>query len=140
MRQISDTLTISGLARSAAVSIETIRFYQRKGLMPEPRRPPGSIRRYGPPDVERVRFIKTAQRLGFALVEIADLLVLEDGTHCSEARELAQRKLDDVRLRLTDLRRMESALARLVKECRAARGKVICPMVAALRGRPPPRA
>ena len=136
MRANTQELTIGALAKLASVSIETIRFYQRKRLMFEPRRPLGSIRRYGLLDVERVNFIKAAQRLGFALVEIGDLLVLEDGTHCDEARRLAQRKLDDVRHKLADLHRMESALARLVRQCGAAKGKVNCPMVAALR-RPP---
>lgn len=136
MGDLSDRFTIGGLAKSAGVSIETVRFYQREGLIPEPRRAPGSIRRYGSSDIERVRFIKSAQRLGFTLVEIADLLVLDDGTHCNEARALAQGKLDDVRVRLDDLRRMESVLAHLVKECGATRGRVTCPLVAALRGDP----
>lgn len=70
---------------TAGVNVETIRFYQRKGLLPEPDKPYGSIRRYGETDVTRVRFVKSAQRLGFSLDEIAELLRLEDGTHCEEA-------------------------------------------------------
>ncbi len=72
----------------------------------------------------RVRFIKAAQRLGFRLDEIAGLLSLDDGTHCRETRTLGQRKLDDVREKMADLRRIESVLARLVRECDKARGTV----------------
>jgi MerR family mercuric resistance operon transcriptional regulator len=136
MRDVPEALTIGALARMAGVNIETIRFYQRKKLLRAPERPHGGIRRYGPPDVERLGFIKTAQRLGFSLLEVGELLVLEDGTRCGEARDLAETKLRNVRLRLADLRRMESVLARLVKRCSAARGKVSCPMIAALRRAP----
>src|SRR3546814_6621658 len=80
-----ENLTIGVFARTAGVNVETIRFYQRKGLLPEPDKPYGSIRRYGETDVTRVRFVKSAQRLGFSLDEIAELLRLEDGTHCEEA-------------------------------------------------------
>ena len=76
-------LTIGAFAKSAEVNIETIRFYQRKGLLVEPDRPYGGIRRYGEADVARVKFVKTAQRLGFSLDEVGQLLRLEDGTHCS---------------------------------------------------------
>ena len=106
MNELPETLTIGVLAEAAGVNVETIRFYQRKGLMQEPDRPLGGIRRYGEADMARVRFIKSAQRLGFSLDEIADLLKLEDGSHCNEAREQAERKLIDVRARLSDLQRI----------------------------------
>jgi MerR family mercuric resistance operon transcriptional regulator len=80
-----------------------------------------------------VRFIKSAQRLGFSLDEIADLLKLEDGSHCTEAREQAERKLADVRDRLADLRRIEVALQGLVVRCCATSGQVQCPLIAALQ-------
>ena len=89
MNELPETLTIGVLAEAAGVNVETIRFYQRKGLMQEPDRPLGGIRRYGEADMARVRFIKSAQRLGFSLDEIADLLKLEDGSQCNEAREQA---------------------------------------------------
>ena len=82
--------TIGALAETAGVNVETIRFYQRKGLMPEPEKPYGSIRRYGAAELARVRFIKSAQRLGFSLEEVGELLKLEDGARCSEARQLAE--------------------------------------------------
>jgi MerR family transcriptional regulator, mercuric resistance operon regulatory protein len=125
-------LPIGAFANAAGVNVETIRFYQRKGLLPEPDRPYGTIRRYGEGEVARVKFIKSAQRLGFSLDEIAGLLTLEDGRHCSEARVVAEQKLSDVRARLHDLRRIESTLSRLVDRCGKARGSITCPLIAAL--------
>ena len=125
-------LTIGTFAKAAGVNVETIRFYQRKRLLPEPDRPYGSIRRYGKADVARVKFVKAAQRLGFSLDEIAQLLKLEDGTHCSEAAELATLRLADVRDRLSNLKRMELALAKLVGKCRAHHGNISCPLIDAL--------
>jgi MerR family mercuric resistance operon transcriptional regulator len=129
-----DELTIGALAKAAGVNVETIRFYQRKRLLPEPTRPLGGIRRYGATDVTRVRFVKSAQRLGFSLQEVGQLLRLEDGAHCSEAAELAALRLADVRARLADLARMEAALTKLLRECNARRGKVSCPLISALHG------
>ena len=135
MTKKPENLTIGAFARTAGVNVETIRFYQRKGLLSEPDRPSGRIRRYGGPDVARVKFVKSAQRLGFSLDEVAGLLKLEDGTHCDDARVLAEQKLEDVRGRLADLHRIESALERLVEDCCASRGTVTCPMIAALQSR-----
>lgn len=130
-----DNLTIGAFAKSAGVNVETIRFYQRKGLLVEPDRPYGGIRRYGEADVARVKFVKTAQRLGFSLDEIGQLLKLEDGTHCSEAAEIAGARLADVRTRLADLARMEAALSQVVHECDAHHGDVTCPLIATLHCR-----
>lgn len=133
MGEIPGNLTIGAFAEAAGVNIETIRFYQRKGLLSEPYKPPGGIRRYGEADVTRVRFVKTAQRLGFSLDEIAELLRLEDGTHCGEASMLAERKLEDVREKLADLARMETVLSKLVRACHARRGSISCPLIASLQ-------
>lgn len=133
MDKQADTFSIGAFAEAAGVNVETIRFYQRKGLLPEPDKPRGSIRRYGEADVARVRFVKSAQRLGFSLDEVAGLLTLDDGTHCDEARQLGEQKLADVRSKLTDLRRIESVLATLVDDCCASRGRVRCPLIAALQ-------
>jgi MerR family transcriptional regulator, mercuric resistance operon regulatory protein len=127
------SLTIGVLAERAGVNVETIRFYQRKRLMPEPKRPQGGIRRYGEAELARLRFIRSAQNLGFSLDEVAEVLKLEDGTHCREARRLAERKLEDVREKLAVLRRMESALSGLVARCSSARGSVKCPLISSLR-------
>ena len=133
MNELPETLTIGVLAEAAGVNVETIRFYQRKGLMPEPEKPYGSIRRYGAAELARVRFIKSAQRLGFSLEEVGELLKLEDGARCSEARQLAEQKLADVRQKLSDLQRIESVLAGLVALCSAVRGRVSCPLIASLQ-------
>ena len=132
MNTVFQHLTIGAFAALAGVNVETLRFYQRKGLLAEPDRPYGSIRRYGEADVSRVKFVKSAQRLGFSLDEIAELLSLEDGTRCQEAQGLAERKLRDVREKLEDLGRIEAALGTLVESCRSARGTVSCPLISAL--------
>lgn len=133
MEQMGESLTIGVFAKAAGVNVETIRFYQRKGLLAQPDRPHGSIRRYGVADVRRVRFVKTAQGLGFTLDEIGELLRLEDGTHCREARKLAEHKLADVRTKLADLARMEGVLSDLVRACHARRGNISCPLISSLQ-------
>lgn len=133
MQQEADSYTIGALAQAAGVNVETVRFYQRKGLLREPSRPRGGIRRYAQTDLARIGFIKAAQRLGFSLDEVSDLLKLEDGASCKAASEKAQRKLADVRARLADLQRMEMVLADLVARCNSVRGKVYCPLIAALQ-------
>lgn len=133
MAKIPEKLTIGAFAEAAGVNVETIRFYQRKGLLAEPDRPQGSIRRYSESDVSRVRFVKSAQRLGFSLDEVAELLRLDDGTHCSEASALAEHKLADVRGKLADLAGMEKVLSELVRACRARRGSIACPLIATLQ-------
>lgn len=131
-------LTIGNFAKAAGVNLETIRFYQRKGLLPEPAKPHGGIRRYGSTDVTRVRFVKSAQRLGFSLDEIAELLRLEDGTHCEDASRLAEHKLQDVRAKQADLARMEATLSALVNACHASEGNISCPLIASLQAERPP--
>jgi MerR family transcriptional regulator, mercuric resistance operon regulatory protein len=133
MGKESGDLSIGELAAASGVAVETIRYYQREGLVAEPPRPPGGIRRYGEADVARLKFIKSAQRLGFALNGVAELLRLDDGGGCSAVRARAQTKLDEVRERLADLQRMESALAELVDRCAVSRGTVRCPLIASLQ-------
>ncbi|MFC3284939.1 Hg(II)-responsive transcriptional regulator [Litchfieldella rifensis] len=132
MQREAETMTIGGLAKVAGVNVETIRYYQRRGLLPEPERPYGSIWRYSKRDVERLTFIRTAQRLGFSLDEIAELLRLEDGAHCDEASALAERKLEDVREKLVGLQRIEHVLSDLVRACHEREGSVTCPLIASL--------
>jgi MerR family mercuric resistance operon transcriptional regulator len=133
MQKTLENLTVGAFAKAAGVNVETIRFYQRKGLLPEPDKPYGGIRRYSHADVARVQFVKSAQRLGFSLNEIIDLLQLEDGTRCDEASSLAERKLKDVREKLADLTRMEAALVKHVRACHARKGKVSCPLIMSLQ-------
>lgn len=125
--------TIGRLAATAEVNVETVRYYQRIRLMPVPKRVPGGIRRYGTAELSRLRFIKTAQGLGFTLDEIADLVKLDDGTHCKEAHDIATQKLAVVRTRLRDLKSIERSLARLVRQCENHRGAIRCPVIEALQ-------
>jgi len=128
-------LTIGTLAGEAGVGVETVRFYQRRGLLREPQRAHGRIRRYGPNDVERLNFIRSAKELGFSLDEIAELLQLDDGTDCDEARSLAEHKLADVRQKIVALKRIERVLSQLVRECRKQEGSIHCPLIVYLRER-----
>ncbi len=134
MNSEQHNLPIDTFAKASRVNVETIRFYQRKGLLSVPKRPSGGIRRYGRADVARVKFIKSAQRLGFSLDEVAQLLTLEDGTHCNEAAQFSARHLADVRARLKDLKRMETVLSRLVAQCDLHHGTIACPLIASLQG------
>jgi len=127
-----NTLTIGGLARASGVHVETIRYYQRRGLLPEPVRPPGGIRRYGSADVDRLTFVKTAQQLGFSLNEVSELLQLEDGAHCREASALAEGKLWEVQEKIDHLQRIESVLRDLIGRCHAHRGNIACPLIRTL--------
>jgi MerR family mercuric resistance operon transcriptional regulator len=133
MKGMLDHLTIGVFAKAAAVNVETIRYYQRKGLLPKPEKPYGSIRRYGDSDIARVKFIKFSQRLGFSLDEVAQLLKLEDGTHCAEAAEIAERKLADIRSRLEDLQRMQAVLSQLTSRCHHQDNDVTCPLITSLQ-------
>lgn len=134
MAHLESNVTIGAFAKAAGVGVETIRFYQRKGLLLEPSKPYGGIRRYGQSDVARVRFVKSAQRLGFNLDEVAELLRLQDGTHCEEASRLAEHKLFDVSEKLENLTRMQTALSEIVLACHASNATVSCPLIAALQG------
>lgn len=125
-------MSIGTLAKAASVNIETIRYYQRQGLLPVPERGRGEIRRYRSADLARVKFVKAAQRLGFSLADIAGLMSLGESTDCEKARHLAEHRLRDVRAKLADLRHMESALKELVAGC-AAPPTDGCPLIAALR-------
>ena len=125
-------MTIGGLAGAAHVNVETIRYYQRRGLLIEPERPPGGIRRYGSADLDRLTFVKTAQQLGFSLNEVSDLLRLEDGTQCREASVLAEYKLDDVREKIYRLQRIEAVLNEMVDRCHSHQGNITCPLISSL--------
>ncbi|HLF98307.1 MAG TPA: Hg(II)-responsive transcriptional regulator [Methylococcaceae bacterium] len=130
-------LTIGALAKQAGVSVETIRYYQRRGLLAEPEKPYGGIRRYGEREVRRVRFVKEGQKLGFSLDEIAELLSLEDGPHCREARKIALGKLAAIRERICALRNMERILADLTASCAEDDQAASCPIIRALLGEEP---
>jgi MerR family transcriptional regulator, mercuric resistance operon regulatory protein len=126
--------TIGALAKKAVVNVETIRFYQRRGLIVEPVKPYNGIRHYTEHDVQRVRFIKQGQKLGFSLNEVSELLSLEDGQHCREAKDVALRKLVLIRERIEGLRTMEAALSKLVENCASNTDSVSCPIIVTLLG------
>lgn len=127
-----ETLTIGKVAGRAGVHVETIRYYQRLGLVREPDRPLGRIRRYDEQAIFRLRFIKRAQELGFSLDEVRNLLTLEDGHSCRATRTMATTKLASIQARLADLRRMEKLLKGLIAECESGGRPRACPIIAAL--------
>lgn len=129
---MANELTIGRLARASGVSVETIRYYQRRGLLDEPDKPLNGIRRYPAEVVKRVNFIKRAQALGFTLDEIGNILQLEDAGCCAETRELAARKLEMIKAKLASLTAMHDSLAGLVKQCDAGRRRGGCPIIEAL--------
>ena len=126
-------MSIGTLATTARVSVETIRFYQRKHLLAKPVRTRGEIAYYTAQDVRRVKFVKAAQRLGFTLEEIRDLLALEDGRHCQDVRNMALTKLRDVQDRIALLRSVESTLEQLIAGCRDTENKGCCHLIASLQ-------
>lgn len=127
-------LRISQLAAATGIGVETIRYYERRGLLPEPPRGPSGYRRYPPIAVERVRFIRRAKELGFSLREIAELLELRthERDQCAEVRTQIDGKLEDLDGRIADLRRVASALRLLRDECDREDPTGECPMLDAL--------
>jgi len=128
-------LTIGQLAEAAGVNVETIRYYQRRGLLDEPIKPLGGHRRYPTDLAKRVCFIKRAQALGFTLTEVAGLLRLSDPCACAEARELAAHKMALIEQKMTDLAAMHDALAGLVQQCDVEQEDGACPIIHALAGK-----
>lgn len=130
--------TIAGLAREGGVGVETVRFYQRRGLMPTPERWSsdgigGGIRRYGEEDVRRLRFIRSAQTAGFTLEQIQELLSLDAGEDRARARELAAERLAALDRTIADLEDARAALRRLAGAC-ASKDSGPCPIIAAFQG------
>ena len=128
-------ITIGKLARAGGVGVETIRYYQRRGLMQTPVRSGGDgwgggIRRYGEEDVRRLRFIRAAQAAGFTLDEIGELLVLERGDDRVRVRELARQRIEVLDAKIAQMTNTRAALARLAEQC-AASDKGPCPIFAA---------
>ena len=122
-------LTISQVAAAANVNLETIRYYQRRGLLNEPKKPEGGHRRYSKEEVARVRFIKRAQVLGFSLDEIETLLKLEIRCSCADTHDIAVRKLAVIDSKIADLSFMRAALAGLVKQCELGNQEGDCPII-----------
>jgi len=127
--------TIAGLARAGGVGIETVRFYQRRGLLPTPARPEKSrlgsgVRRYGPEDIRRLRFIRSAQTAGFTLEQIGELLSLDAATDHARAHSLATAQLAVLDARIEELQRARAALHHLAEAC-AGTDAGLCPIIEA---------
>jgi MerR family mercuric resistance operon transcriptional regulator len=128
----SKSPTIGTVAAQVGVNVQTIRYYQRRRLLSVPPLPPGGIRRYPEDAVQRVRFIKRAQQLGFTLEEVKSLLQLNDGRHCAETRIVAERKFQHLERKIADLKAMQKSLSTLIKACRRPGSKSGCPIIEAL--------
>jgi len=127
-------LTIGRLACFAGVNVETVRYYQRRGLIVEPEKPAYGFRYYPAETVTRIQFIKRAQRLGFTLQEIGKLLDLGNG-HCRDVHELAKRKCSEIETQIADLLAMKKSLIRLLGDCEISSGTETCPIVETFAGR-----
>src|SRR5947208_17163548 len=127
-------LTIGQVARAADVNVQTIRYYERRGLVTTPRRTPSGYRQYAEDAVSRLRFIKHAQELGFSLQEIQDLLGLRvrHAAACDAVERKTRQKIDVVQQKIRDLQRMKRTLERLAAACAARRPTDDCPILEAL--------
>ena len=120
--------TIGALAKAAGVGVETVRNYQRRGLLAEPPRPMGEVRRYSDQDVSRLKFIRSAQSAGFTLAEIGELLDLSASDDRARARELAQARVAALDEKIAELREAREALSGLATACAKQRGGA-CPIM-----------
>jgi len=130
---INKPLTIGHLAHAAGVNIETERYYQRVGLVQEPKKSATGYRIYSTETIDRIKFIKRAQPLGFSLLDIAELLVLGDG-HCENVHLLAEQKRAQIDQKIHDLETLRNTLDTLIKSCQTVQDKVHCPIVETLAG------
>lgn len=130
-------ITSGELARQASVNGETLRYYEREGLLPAPPRTESGYRMYGPEDVQRVRFIRRAQELGFSLADIRELLTLRNDTAqtVGPVKQLAQRKMQQIDEKIQALMAMKTALSGLVNACPGDQGTTPqCPILNSLDG------
>ena len=127
----SARLTIGVVAHQAGVGVETVRFYHREGILAEPPKPAGGFRVYPPDSVRRIRFVKRAQELGFALREIQELLGFRDTKQasCGRVKERAERKIAEIDAKLADLRRIRGALTRVRSRCLRSETFAECPIL-----------
>jgi MerR family mercuric resistance operon transcriptional regulator len=128
--QARNSDTIGGLAKAAGVGVETVRYYQRRGLLTEPARPHGEVRRYSEDDVKRLKFIRSAQTAGFTLAEIKELLDLDASDDRARARELARARVAALDEKIAQMREARDALAGLATACAKKRAGP-CPILSA---------
>jgi MerR family transcriptional regulator, mercuric resistance operon regulatory protein len=124
-------LTIGFLAKAADVNIETIRYYQRIGLIIEPAKPAQGYRNYSEDTLKRIQFIKRAQQLGFSLQEIEELLQLGEG-HCADVRQLAEVKRKQIDQQINDLQNLRNTLSQLITSCKSDGDNSQCAIVETL--------
>lgn len=131
-------LTIGELATRAGVNIQTVRYYERRGLMPKPARTRAGYRQYQPDAADRLRFIRRAQGLGFSLEEIAELLALRvrNVSACGAVEARAREKVAVVEGKIAELQRMKDTLDRLAAACQAREPTSECPILEALEEPP----
>jgi MerR family mercuric resistance operon transcriptional regulator len=127
----SKPATIGVAAKKAGVNIETIRYYQRIGLITEPEKPLTGFRTYPDSAIDRIHFIQRAQMLGFSLAEIKHLLELEDGD-CEQTRELAEQKLALIKHKIEDLQTIAGVLKKHIRVCRSNTDQHSCPLIGSL--------
>src|SRR5262245_2271788 len=132
--RIMKPLTIGQVARQAGVGVETVRFYEREGLLQEPSRRESGYRQYPEGIVARLRFIRRAKELGFSLKDIKELLALrvDPTTTCREVKAQAEAKITDIEGKIASLLRMKKALVRLTATCRGQGPTSECPILEAL--------
>ena len=128
------SMTIGRLAKEAGVNIDTIRYYERNGLIPEPARRLSGYRQYGPTDVARLRFILRAKDLGFTLAEIGELLSLSADRNVKGVKRRAEGRLEQVEHKIKELQRVRKGLKTLIDACPGHGALEGCPIVAALSG------
>ena len=133
----SGAITIGRLAKEAGVNVETVRYYQRRGLIDEPAKPSGGHRRYQPEALRRISFIRRAQTLGFSLAEIAILLKYSDGTNWKETRQIAEKKVESLNIHIEQLRKICHELSALIQESKAGKGKGTCPIIKSIGSHEP---
>jgi MerR family mercuric resistance operon transcriptional regulator len=129
---MKDGMTIGRLAKEAGVNVETIRYYQRRGLLTEPHKPAGGHRRYPASALERLGFIRRAQRLGFSLAEVQSLIQYSDGRSWRETRAIAEKKYATLSAHVEQLNAMRRGLKALIGKSVAGRGRGRCPIISAL--------
>ncbi len=131
-----EQLKTGELAKRAGVNVETLRFYEREGLIPEPPRRMSGYREYPAESIQLIRFIKRAQELGFSLREVRELLALrvEAGTTCADVRQKASEKVSEVRQKIADLQAIERALGTLTATCSGEGPLTECPILDCLDG------
>jgi Hg(II)-responsive transcriptional regulator len=129
-------MKIGGLAKKAQVSVDTVRYYEQRGLMQWASRSRSGYRQYSDDDVKRLRFIRHAKKLGFTLDEIKELLALRaEGSNCSQVKQVAESKADEIMDRIEKLTTMFKVLLQLARKCEQGGDGDACPILKALEGR-----